>query len=64
MKSEKQKILITGCAGFIGSNLVGYFIDKGYAVVGLDNFETGFRHNLDDFLTIWNKMDKKKVVYQ
>ena len=49
MGKEKNKILITGSAGFIGSNLTEYFLAKGYKVVGLDNFETGFRHNLEEF---------------
>ena len=39
-------ILITGGAGFIGSNLTEYFLSKGYKVVVLDNFATGHRHNL------------------
>lgn len=39
-------ILITGGAGFIGSNLCEYFLDKGYQVVCLDNFATGHRHNI------------------
>ncbi len=42
-----MKILITGAAGFIGSNLSEYFIDKGHQVVGLDNFATGHRHNIE-----------------
>ena len=41
-----MKILITGGAGFIGSNLSEYFLNKGYQVVCLDNFATGHRHNL------------------
>ena len=41
------KILITGGAGFIGSNLCEYFINKGHQVVCLDNFATGHRHNLN-----------------
>ena len=44
--SSKHKILITGGAGFIGSNLCEYFIGKGHQVVCLDNFATGHRHNL------------------
>lgn len=40
------KILITGGAGFIGSNLCEYFINKGACVVCLDNFATGHRHNI------------------
>lgn len=46
-----MKILITGGAGFIGSNLTEYFLNKGYKVVCLDNFSTGHRHNIEDFLT-------------
>lgn len=43
------KILITGGAGFIGSNLCEYFLSKGYEVVCLDNFSTGHKHNLAAF---------------
>ncbi|KQC34078.1 Vi polysaccharide biosynthesis protein VipB/TviC [Nonlabens sp. YIK11] len=41
-----MKILITGVAGFIGSNLAEYFLEKGDEVVGLDNFATGHFHNI------------------
>ncbi len=41
-----SKILITGGAGFIGSNLVEHFLGKNHHVVVLDNFATGHRHNL------------------
>lgn len=40
------KIVITGGAGFIGSNLCEYFIEQKYQVVCLDNFATGHLHNL------------------
>lgn len=40
------KILITGGAGFIGSNLIDYFLQQGHQVVCLDNFATGKRENL------------------
>ena len=43
---NKTKVLITGGAGFIGSNLCEHFLSKGYEVVCLDNFATGHRHNI------------------
>lgn len=46
-----RKILITGGAGFIGSNLCDHFISKGFQVVCLDNFSTGFRHNIEHLLS-------------
>jgi len=49
-ENSKKKILITGGAGFIGSNLCEYFLSKEYQVVCLDNFATGHRHNLKDFI--------------
>ncbi|WP_394358556.1 SDR family oxidoreductase [Flavobacterium agricola] len=43
----KQTLLITGGAGFIGSNLCEYFLSKNYQVVCLDNFSTGHRYNIN-----------------
>ena len=39
--------LVTGAAGFIGSNLVEKLLTLNQKVIGLDNFETGYQHNLD-----------------
>jgi len=46
-----MKILITGGAGFIGSNLCEYFLAQGNEVVCLDNFSTGHRHNIAPLLS-------------
>jgi UDP-N-acetylglucosamine 4-epimerase len=40
--------LITGVAGFIGSNLLETLLKLDQSVVGLDNFATGHQHNLDE----------------
>lgn len=54
MMSEAKSVLITGGAGFIGSNLCDYFLAKGYLVTCLDNFATGHRHNIKGFLNQQN----------
>lgn len=45
-----ETILITGGAGFIGSNLTAYFLNRGYRVRCLDNFATGKPQNIVEFL--------------
>ncbi len=44
--------LITGVAGFIGSNLLETLLKLNQKVVGLDNFSTGFKHNFDEVLSL------------
>ena len=43
-----MKTLVTGCAGFIGSNLLEHLLKLDQVVVGLDNFSTGKQQNLDE----------------
>ncbi len=52
------KILITGCAGFIGSNLTEFFLKKGASVRGFDNLSTGFKKNIDDALSNASRENK------
>ncbi len=48
LKENPRSWLITGVAGFIGSNLLETLLKLNQRVTGLDNFSTGFRHNLDE----------------
>lgn len=47
---RNTQFLITGCAGFIGSNLTEYILELGYKVRGLDNFSTGKKENISVFM--------------
>ncbi len=47
LKGHQYRWLITGVAGFIGSNLLEALLKLNQKVVGLDNFSNGYRHNLD-----------------
>jgi UDP-N-acetylglucosamine/UDP-N-acetylgalactosamine 4-epimerase len=57
MSISSTKILITGGAGFIGSNLCEYFINKGYNVTCLDNLSTGFLKNIEELMSSNNKFE-------
>ena len=47
LRASPRRWLVTGVAGFIGSNLLGTLLDAGQTVRGLDNFSTGKTKNLD-----------------
>ncbi len=61
MENSKKTILITGGAGFIGSHLCEYYLNKGNRVICLDNFFTGkkenIKHLMDNkyFQYLWSK---------
>ena len=60
LKQQPRVWLITGVAGFIGSNLLETLLKLSQTVVGLDNFATGHKHNLDEVKSSvtaeqWNK---------
>ena len=48
LKANPKKWLVTGVAGFIGSNLLEELLNLGQTVVGLDNFSTGKLENLEE----------------
>jgi len=68
-----MRVLITGCAGFLGSHLADRFLADGHAVVGVDNFLTGhpdniahlmpndrfefIRHNVSEFTYVAGDLD-------
>ncbi|MBK5225493.1 MAG: SDR family oxidoreductase [Thermoleophilia bacterium] len=48
LRSQPRRWLITGVAGFIGSHLLETLLSLNQQVAGIDNFSTGFRHNLEE----------------
>lgn len=62
LRAQPARWLVTGCAGFIGSHLVETLLKLDQAVVGLDNFATGHRRNLDEIRALvspeqWQKFN-------
>ncbi len=50
LRRQPRSWLITGVAGFIGSNLLERLLKLNQTVIGMDNFATGYKHNLDEVL--------------
>ncbi|MDP8298868.1 MAG: GDP-mannose 4,6-dehydratase [Candidatus Tantalella remota] len=47
--AKGKKVLVTGVAGFVGSNFAKLALEKGHSVIGIDNLSQGFKRNLKGF---------------
>lgn len=61
--TKQKRVLVTGCAGFIGSNLVDHLISNGYFVLGMDSFTTYYdpeikKKNLENAMKSGNRYEK------
>jgi len=63
LKSSPKNWLITGAAGFIGSNLLETLLKLDQKVVGMDNFSTGHRRNLDEVKKIVTNQQWRKFKF-
>lgn len=63
LKQNPRTWLITGVAGFIGSNLLECLLSLGQAVVGVDNRSTGHQENLDDALETGGVGARFRMIY-
>lgn len=63
LRENPQTWLITGVAGFIGSNLLEALLKLNQYVVGLDNFSTGYRRNLDEVKQLVNSSQWAKFKF-
>jgi UDP-glucose 4-epimerase len=61
--SDKPKILITGVAGFIGSNLASRLLAEGYEVLGMDNLAYGLRENAPEDVEFYHLDIRDKDMY-
>ena len=64
IKKKPRTWLITGVAGFVGSNLLEYLLNINQKVIGIDNFITGYKFNLENvkssvILKNWKNFGKK-----
>lgn len=63
LRKAPQKWLVTGVAGFIGSNLLEQLLKLGQTVVGLDNFSTGKQKNLDEVRTLVSEEQWRRFIF-
>jgi UDP-N-acetylglucosamine/UDP-N-acetylgalactosamine 4-epimerase len=61
LKDNQSTWLVTGVAGFIGSNLLEKLLILNQKVVGLDNFDTGHQHNIDQAIEDAEKATGKQL---
>ena len=62
LKNNQSTWLITGVAGFIGSNLLEKLLILNQKIIGLDNFDTGHQHNIDQAISDANKTSGKNLI--
>ena len=62
-----MKALVTGSAGFIGSHLTDYLIEKGHTVIGIDNYSTGYKKNKNHKATHYDDdirdLDAMRIIF-
>ncbi len=58
-----MKVLITGCAGFIGSNLCKLLLQKGYQVSGIDNLSAGTLQNIPEGVNFYQLDIRDKAIH-
>ena len=63
LKKNPKVWLVTGCAGFIGSNLIEALLKLNQNVVGLDNFATGHQYNIDHVQKSVTKQEWKNFTF-
>ncbi len=63
LRGHPRKWLVTGAAGFIGSNLVEALLSLDQEVTGLDNFSTGYRRNIEEVLGACSEDRRKRFTF-
>ena len=61
--AEKNRWLVTGAAGFIGSNLTEALLSLGQEVIGLDDFSTGYQENINAALNASGHSENFKLIH-